>query len=221
MFHTVDFASPSRFPTAAEGRRDKHYALFVADPNDLVGLVAFALHERQAREWRDEMQRACNRAPTDAEIRAWRIGEVTPRRILAYRFLAAESMAGRGSEAPARPALNPDPTFALFCSSEYDFVGVVAFAIHEQQVREWREAMLNACGRQPSDEEMRAHRISETSPRRILAYRFLAAERLAGRGPDLTPGVAKVSFIARALGAGAREAGGKSRRWRAWSLYRA
>ena len=69
----------------------------------------------------------------------------------------------------------------------------------------------------PTDEE-RAHRISETTPRRILSYRFLAGERLAGRGPDLTPGVSKVSFIIRALGKETSRRAGKSRAWRGWGF---
>ena len=91
-----------------------------------------------------------------------------------------------------------------------------AYAIHEQQVREWREAIRRAYSRAPTSDEERAHRISETSPRRILAYRFLAGERLAGRGPDLTPGVSKVSFIVRALGKETRERAGKTRIFRNW-----
>ena len=164
------------------------------------------------------MARACGRPPTQDEIHAHRLGETTPRRIAAYRFLAQESLQGRGSHKSARAAYCDAPEFELFCASEYDFVGMVAYAIHEQQAREWREAVRGAYGRAPTSDEERAHRVSETSPRRILAYRFLAGERLAGRGPDLTPGVSKVSFIVRALGREARSREGKSRLWRNWGF---
>ena len=219
MFHDVELGNPAKAPSAPFDRSDSHFPLFVVDEDDVVGRVAFALHERQAREWREEMQRSCRRSPTADEVRAHRLGETTPRRILAYRFLAEQHLAGRGSDCVAKPAFHDDPVFQLFCSSEHDFVGIVAYAIHETQVREWREAMLRACHRAPTEDELRAHRISETTPRRILNYRYLAGERIAGRGPDLTPGVAKVSFIARALAAGMRESS-KSAAWRGWALKR-
>lgn len=217
MFHESGLSQSGRARPSID-KTDSHFSLFVSDETDITGLVAFALHERQAREWREEMQRACGRPPSDAETRAHRLGETTPRRILAYRFLASQHLEGRGSDCSATRPYSDDPVFALFCASEHDFVGLVAYAIHEQQVREWRDAIERACGRAPTEEELRAHRISETTPRRILAYRFLAGERLAGRGPDLTPGVAKVSFIARALGIAPRDE--KSSLWRTKAFRR-
>ena len=218
MFHSVEIGKASGLATRGDRSRDQAFSAFVSGDGDLVGLVAFALHERQFAEWRAEMARACGRPPTEDEIHAHGLGETTPRRIAAYRFIAHESLQGRGSHNSARAAYCDDPEFELFCASEHDFVGVVAYAIHEQQVREWREAIRSAYGRAPTSDEERAHRISETSPRRILAYRFLAGERLAGRGPDLTPGVSKVSFIVRALGRDARSREGKSRLWRNWGF---
>ena len=126
---------------------------------------------------------------------------------------------GLSQSGRARPSIDKtDSHFSLFVSDETDVTGLVAFALHERQAREWREEMQRACGRPPSDAETRAHRLGETTPRRILAYRFLAGERLAGRGPDLTPGVSKVSFIVRALGREARSREGKSRLWRNWGF---
>lgn len=218
MFHSVDIGEASGLSARSDRSRDQAFPSFVARDDDLVGLVAFALHERQFAEWRAEMARTCGRPPTEAEIHAHRLGETTPRRIAAYRFLAQESLEGRGSHNSARAAYCDDPSFSLFCASEHDFVGMVAYAIHEQQVREWREAIHRAYARKPTPDEERAHRISETTPRRILAYRFLAGERLAGRGPDLTPGVSKVSFIVRALGRETSRRVGKSRAWRGWGF---
>ena len=218
MFHSVEIGKASGLATRGDRSRDQAFSAFVSGDDDLVGLVAFALHERQFAEWRAEMARVCGRAPTEDEIHAHRLGETTPRRIAAYRFLAQESLQGRSSHNSARAAYCDDPEFDLFCASEYDFVGMVAYAIHEQQVHEWRDAIRRAYGRLPTSDEERAHRISETSPRRILAYRFLAGERLAGRGPDLTPGMSKVSFIVRALGKDTRERSAKSRIFRNWSF---
>lgn len=218
MFHDRNVRHGSKIQGRAREAQEQNFSAFVKGERDLVGLVAFALHERQVREWRMEMQRTCGRLPTEDEIRAHRLGETTPNSIVAYRFLAAESLAGRGSDAAQRPAYSSDPAFPLFCASEYDFVGIVAFAIHEQQTRQWREAVRKTCGRAPTEDEERAHQISETTPRRILGYRFLAGERLAGRGPDLTPGAAKVSFIIRTLGGGARRSIRAPGRWRGWRL---
>lgn len=216
MFHSVEIGKASGLATRGDRSRDQAFSAFVSGDADLVGLVAFALHERQFAEWRAEMVRVCGRSPTQDEIVAHRLGETTPRRIAAYRFLAQESLEGRSSHNSARAAYSDDPLFELFCASEYDFVGMVAYAIHEQQVHEWREAVRRTYGRAPTSDEERAHRVSETSPRRILAYRFLAGERLAGRGPDLTPGVSKVSFILRALGKETRARDGRSRAFRGW-----
>ena len=218
MFHSVEIGQASGLTTRGDRSRDQAFPIFVSSDDDLVGLVAFALHERQFAEWRAEMARACGRPPTEEEIHAHRLGETTPRRIAAYRFLARENLEGRGSHNSKRATYCDDPLFELFCASEHDFVGVVAYAIHEQQAREWREAIRRAYGRAPTSDEERAHRVSETTPRRILAYRFLAGERLAGRGPDLTPGVSKVSFIVRALGRAAPHRDGKSRLWRNWGF---
>lgn len=220
MIHDLPTWPTTKIVRRDTGSTSQDYAAFVRDERDLVGLVAFALHEGQAREWRNEMERLCGRPPTEGEVNAYRLGETTPNRILAYRFLAAESLAGCPAEKP-RPAFSSDPAFVLFCASEYDFVGMVAFAIHEQQARQWREAMRAACGRNPTADEERAHGVSETSPRRIQAYRHLAAERLAGRGPELTAGAAKVSFILRALGRSARSGLRRPGRWRLPGLSRA
>lgn len=218
MFHSAEIGHASSLATRGDRSRDQAFTAFVSSDADLIGLVAFALHERQFAEWRAEMARVCGRAPTEDEIVAHRLGETTPRRIAAYRFLAQESLEGRSSHNSNRAAYTDDPLFELFCASEYDFVGMVAYAIHEQQVHEWREAIHQAYGRPPTSDEERAHRVSETSPRRILAYRFLAGERLAGRGPDLTPGVAKVSFILRALGKETRVSKARSKAFRGWGF---
>lgn len=96
-------------------------------------------------------------------------------------------------------ASKDDAILFRFVFGDDDVVGLVAFAIHEQQVNEWREAFQLRCGREPRPEEAKAYAIGETTPRRLLAYRYLAKSRLSGRGPDLIPNSAKASFILSAL----------------------
>ncbi len=79
MFHSVEIGQASGLATRGDRSRDQAFSAFVSSDGDLVGLVAFALHERQFAEWRAEMARACGRAPTQDEIHAHRLGETTPR----------------------------------------------------------------------------------------------------------------------------------------------
>ena len=79
MFHSVEIGQSSGLTTRGDRSRDQAFPAFVSSDDDLVGLVAFALHERQFAEWRAEMARACGRPPTEEEIHAHRLGETTPR----------------------------------------------------------------------------------------------------------------------------------------------
>jgi hypothetical protein len=65
-------------------------------PNeDVAGLVAYSLYKQNKRAWLGDFIKATGRAPNEAEIRAYVIGENTERRLNTYRHLAVETLAGK------------------------------------------------------------------------------------------------------------------------------
>lgn len=61
--------------------------------NDLVGLVAYALHEVNRRDWRNAYEQAHGRPPSEAEFNAYLVGEQLERRLDTYRRLAEDAIA--------------------------------------------------------------------------------------------------------------------------------
>lgn len=61
--------------------------------NDLVGLVAYAMHEVNRRDWRNAYEAAHGRAPSDADFNAYLVGEQLERRLETYRRLAEDAIA--------------------------------------------------------------------------------------------------------------------------------
>ena len=99
-----------------------------------------------------------------------------------------------------------DPIYPLLVSNPRDVVGLIAFCLHEQQVKDWSQSMRETLGRAPTESERTIFRMSEATPRRLQAYRYLAQARLDGRGPDFAPHSAKASFLARTATAPQRRA---------------
>ena len=104
------------------------------------------------------------------------------------------------------PSASSDPIYLLLVRNERDVVGLIVFCLHEQQVKDWSHSMREALGRAPTESERDIFRLSEATPRRLQAYRYLAQARLDGRGPDFAPHTAKASFLARTATAPQRRA---------------
>ncbi|MGD1039009.1 MAG: hypothetical protein ABR878_18000 [Roseiarcus sp.] len=107
----VEKAPSSKGPTApaaadanaehvGEAERNPIFDALVTPNDDIAGLVAYSLYKQNKRAWLDDFIKATGRAPSDAESRAYIIGESTERRLNAYRRLAAETLAGQGPRPP-------------------------------------------------------------------------------------------------------------------------
>ncbi|MGO9773659.1 MAG: hypothetical protein ACLPSW_29770 [Roseiarcus sp.] len=87
--------------TAGEAERNPIFDALVGPDEDVAGLVAYSIYKQNKRAWLEDFVKATGRAPTDAESRAYIIGESTERRLSTYRHLAASTLAGKGSRASA------------------------------------------------------------------------------------------------------------------------
>ncbi|MCA0424369.1 MAG: hypothetical protein LCH61_13795 [Proteobacteria bacterium] len=87
-------ASAGRTATGArsEARNAMLEALVYGD-NDLVGLVAYAMHEVNRRDWCLAYEAANGRSPSDSELNAYLVGEQLERRLDTYRRLAEDALA--------------------------------------------------------------------------------------------------------------------------------
>jgi len=94
-------ASGADLGEGAEAERNPIFDALVTPDDDVVGLVAYSLYKQNKRAWLDDFIKATGRAPTEAESRAYIIGESTERRLNTYRHLAAATLAGQGPRPPA------------------------------------------------------------------------------------------------------------------------
>lgn len=82
--------------TASGGRSEARNALLEAlvyGDNDLVGLVAYAMHEVNRRDWCLAYEAANGRPPSESELNAYLVGEQLERRLDTYRRLAEDALA--------------------------------------------------------------------------------------------------------------------------------
>jgi hypothetical protein len=111
-------AGPESDTTEAE--RNTIFDNLVKVEGEVPGLVAYSIYKQNKRAWLNDFLKATGRPPTEAESRAYIIGESTERRLATYRHLAAATLAGQGPEAPtatgragARPAASRSGSYYL------------------------------------------------------------------------------------------------------------
>ena len=86
--------------------RNEIFARLVEGDTDIAGLVAYSIYKQNKLDWLAAFETAKARAPDEAELASYIIGESTPRRLATYRQLADATLAGQGaSEGLARPRL--------------------------------------------------------------------------------------------------------------------
>ena len=93
-----------------EAERNTIFDSLVRVEGEVPGLVAYSIYKQNKRAWLNDFLKATGRPPTEAESRAYIIGESTERRLATYRHLAAATLAGQGPEAPsasARTSMRP------------------------------------------------------------------------------------------------------------------
>jgi hypothetical protein len=86
---------------AVEAERNPIFDALVKVEGEVSGLVAYSIYKQNKRAWLNDFQKMVGRPPTEAETRAYIIGESTQRRLATYRHLAQATLAGEGPEAPA------------------------------------------------------------------------------------------------------------------------
>lgn len=88
----------------ANGERNAVFVSLVKDDGDIAGLVAYSIYKQHKLDWLTAFETAKRRAPNDAELASYIIGEGTPRRLATYRHLAGAVLAGRGPDVAEQPA---------------------------------------------------------------------------------------------------------------------
>ena len=89
---------------SANGERNAVFVNLVKDDGDIAGLVAYSIYKQHKLDWLTAFEAAKRRAPNDAELASYIIGEGTPRRLVTYRHLAEAVLAGNGPDAAGQPA---------------------------------------------------------------------------------------------------------------------
>ncbi len=102
-----DATQASAFPLMerpVNGERNAVFVNLVKDDGDIAGLVAYSIYKQHKLDWLTAFEAAKRRAPDDAELASYIIGEGTPRRLVTYRHLAEAVLAGQGPNVAGQPA---------------------------------------------------------------------------------------------------------------------
>ena len=75
---------------------------------DIIGLVAYSIYKQHKLDWLRAFQAAQGRAPNEAELASYLVGEGTPRRLATYRHLADATLAGHGPQGGPASAAGAD-----------------------------------------------------------------------------------------------------------------
>ena len=98
----ADFDGDRQGGDRQENDRNGIFRSLVADDADIAGLVAYSIYKQNKLDWLAAFETAKGRAPSDAELASYIIGEGTPRRLATYRHLAEATLAGKGPDASGR-----------------------------------------------------------------------------------------------------------------------
>jgi hypothetical protein len=132
---------PAKAPGEAEieAIESEHNTIFdslVKVEGEVSGLVAYSIYKQNKRAWLQDFLKATGRPPTEAESRAYIIGESTERRLATYRHLAAATLAGHGPDAPASARMarsepgRPASFYIVWAIALIAAIAVLAYALH-------------------------------------------------------------------------------------------
>jgi hypothetical protein len=125
----------------SEAPEAEHNTIFdnlVKVEGEVAGLVAYSIYKQNKRAWLHDFIKATGRPPTDAESRAYIIGESTERRLATYRHLAAATLAGQGPETPTAASMTlrqsssnrPVSFFIVWAIVLVAAIAVLGYALH-------------------------------------------------------------------------------------------
>ena len=99
---TTSMPSTSMVRSQAAGVPDRErqgvFTSLVKEDGDISGLVAYSIYKQNKLDWLQAFETATGRAPNEAELASYIIGESTPRRLATYRHLADSTLAGKGPD---------------------------------------------------------------------------------------------------------------------------
>jgi hypothetical protein len=85
----------------------------------------------------------------------------------------------------AKDDADRNAVFSSLVQADGDIVGLVAYSIYKQNKVDWLNAFQKVSGRAPTEQELNAYIIGESTPRRLATYRQLAGATLTGAaGPE-------------------------------------
>jgi hypothetical protein len=102
---TVLAEDATRARPAEASDRNLIFTTLVTDDADITGLVAYSIYKQNKLDWLSAFETAKGRAPNEAELASYIIGEGTPRRLATYRHLAEATLAGNGPEVEGAPRM--------------------------------------------------------------------------------------------------------------------
>lgn len=116
---------------ALEPERNTIFDRLVKVEGEVSGLVAYSIYKQNKRAWLNDFQKAVGRPPTEAETRAYIIGESTDRRLATYRHLAQATLAGQGPEGGRSGSLmqRSGAFYVVWAVVLIVAVGVLAYAL--------------------------------------------------------------------------------------------
>jgi hypothetical protein len=139
LMKTTNEPTKATGETEIEGMESEHNTIFdslVKVEGEVSGLVAYSIYKQNKRAWLQDFLKATGRPPTEAESRAYIIGESTERRLATYRHLASATLAGQGPDAPVsaramRPAPGrPASFFVVWAIVLIAAIAVLGYALH-------------------------------------------------------------------------------------------
>jgi hypothetical protein len=125
-------AANGRSASGVEPERNAIFDSLVKVEGEVSGLVAYSIYKQNKRAWLNDFQKTVGRPPTEAETRAYIIGESTERRLATYRHLAQATLAGQGPEGPigARAGGLSGRSYLVWAVVLIAVVAVLGFALH-------------------------------------------------------------------------------------------
>ena len=134
------FGNDAPLPAAAQSmavsnensveERNPIFDALVINEGEVAGLVAYSIYKQNKRAWLDDFIKSTERSPTEAETRAYIIGESTQRRLATYRHLAEATLSGRGPDAPGPTARPGIPSWLVWGVAIFAMLALFALAIH-------------------------------------------------------------------------------------------
>lgn len=115
-----------------DAERNPIFDALVSEDGEISGLVAYSIYKQNKRSWLEDFKKLVGRLPTEAETRAYIIGESTERRLATYRLLAQTTLGHNplGAGAGQRRGGGGGAAAAIWALAIVVALGLVGFGLH-------------------------------------------------------------------------------------------